>query len=189
MKHIAKLGVRFDVERLRNQLSASPGIWNTIPYRTRFEGSPHREVDDVWVRYNALENFTGDGVRFNAPHSSVWYPVVEKVPEAKLLAISLFHELEAERLGGVLITRIPPGSQVYPHIDPGWHARFYEKFVIQIDSAPGQKFCFEDGGLEAEPGECYQFDNAFTHWVVNPTDHQRISLIICLRSPKCHLVG
>jgi hypothetical protein len=188
VRHIKKLEIMFDVKELRDQLSASPEVWNTIPYRTGFDGSPHREVDDVWVRYNALENFDGDSEAFNASHTSVWYEVVQKIPQAKLLAISLFHELEAQRLGGVLLTRIPPGAQVYPHIDPGWHARYYEKFVIQVDSAPGQKFCFEDGGLEAEPGECYQFDNAFTHWVVNPTKCSRVSLIICLRGPKCHLV-
>lgn len=186
LQHIHKIGVKFDVQLLRDQLANHPEIWNHIPYRTRFTGSPHREVDDIWVRYNALENYQGNGDAFNAPHTSVWYPVADEIPYAKILSLELYQRLDAKRLGGVLITRIPPHCQVYPHIDPGWHARYYDKVVIQIDSAKGQQFCFDDGGLEAEPGECYWFDNAFKHWVINPTDHQRISLIVCVRRGKCH---
>jgi mannose-6-phosphate isomerase-like protein (cupin superfamily) len=167
-------------------LDFHPEIWNEIPYRTRFPESPHREVDDVWVRYNALENYTGDGAAFNAPHTSVWYPVVDKLPSARLLALELYQRLEGERLGGVLITRIPPYKQVYPHVDPGWHARFYEKFVIQLRGNGLQAFCFEGEELSVQSGECYWFDNSVPHWVTNESYSDRISLIVCIRRPQCH---
>lgn len=186
MKHIKMLDERFGVGELRRELDDNPEVWNTIPLRTRFESSPHREVDDVWVRYNSLKNWHGDAAAFNSEHVSVWYPVVIALPSARLLAMELQCRLGAERMGAVLITRVPAGGQVYPHVDPGWHARYYEKFVIQVASSPGQKFCFEDGGLESEPGDCYWFDNQFPHWVVNPTDQDRISLIVCLRRDQCH---
>jgi hypothetical protein len=176
---------RFEVAPLMAELDQHPEIWNAIPYRTKFEGSPHREVDDIWVRYRPLGEWDG-GAHFNDEHESKWYPVVGTIPTARLLAIELAARLDAERLGGVLITRVPAGKQVYPHIDKGWHARFYEKFIIQIAAAPDQAFYFEDGQLAARPGDCYWFDNSASHWVVNPTSEDRVSLIICLRRPECH---
>lgn len=185
MLHIGMLEGKFDVSFLRDELRNHPEVWNEIPYRTRFDKSPHREVDDVWVRYRALEEWDG-GAHFNDSHQSVWYPVTQKIPSARFLAMELCARLEGERLGGVLITRIPPHKQVYPHVDSGWHAHYYDKFVIQIASAPGQEFCFAEGGLESSPGDCYWFDNSVSHWVTNPTSEERISLIVCIRRNVCH---
>jgi hypothetical protein len=172
----------FHVDALREQLALHPEVWNEIPLRTQqYEGSPHREIDDIWVRYNPLKNFKGDWTKFNGPHEPAWYPVAEKIPAAVTLCVSLAKYVEAQSLGAVLITRVPPGKQVYPHVDGGWHARYYEKFVIQIASAQGQTFNFEEESLDARPGECYWFDNAYPHWVLNPTSEERISLIVCVR--------
>jgi Aspartyl/Asparaginyl beta-hydroxylase len=187
---IGMTALRFDVERLKRELEESPEVWNEIPFRTRvFEGSPHREVDDVWVRYNHFRNFNGDWAKFHDRHESEWYKVCEKIPSARRLSRDLANALQTSELGGVLLTRVPAGKQVYPHRDQGWHAGYYEKFVIQIVSAPGQMFCFEDEELNARPGECYWFDNSYLHWVKNPTEEDRVSLIVCVRREKCHLVG
>lgn len=170
------------IESLRKELEASPEVWNEIRYRTReYPNSPHREIDDIWVRYNPLKNFRGDWSEFNGPHVSEWYPVARKLPSAGILACELAVKTRALALGAVLITRVPPGAQVYPHVDGGWHARHYEKFVIQIASAKGQTFNFEGESLDARPGECYWFDNSAPHWVLNPTSEERISLIVCVR--------
>jgi hypothetical protein len=180
MKHIGPLDFKFDVAPLAAELRSSPEVWNEIPYRTNFENSPHREVDDIWVRYNSLENYYKDPKTFNNEHLSVWYPVITKIPAARALARELMEKIGAPRLGGVIITRIPPGKQVYPHVDPGWHAQYYDKFIIQIQSAPGQAFCFEDGEFPADTGDSYWFDNSVSHWVVNRSRVDRISLIVCL---------
>jgi hypothetical protein len=90
--------------------------------------------------------------------------------------------VDGERLGGVLLTRIKAGKSCYPHADPGWHARHYRKFAVQIQSAPGQFFCFEGERLEPMPGDVYEFDNSHTHWVTNDTEHDRITLIVCIKT-------
>jgi len=186
-KHLGMTGLTFPVATLHEQLAAHPEVWNEIPLRTRmYEGSPHREIDDIWVRYNPLKNFHGDWSKFNGPHEAAWYDVTEKLPAVIQLSVMLANKLLAKSIGAVLITRVPAGKQVYPHVDGGWHAGYYEKFVIQIASSPGQTFNFEGESLDARPGECYWFDNAFPHWVLNPTKEERISLIVCLRREKCH---
>lgn len=186
-KYLGMTEMKFDISRLKRELDLCPEIWNEVTLRTRYyKGSPHREVDDIWVRYNPLENFTGDWNKFNGPHEAEWYPVAQKIPSVVDLCLGLATRLMTLQVGAVLITRIPPGKQVYPHVDGGWHAGYYSKFVIQIASAPGQSFNFKNESLDARPGECYWFDNSHTHWVLNPTKEERISLIVCVRREKCH---
>lgn len=155
---------------------AAAWLWDRRTGRTESPSSPHHGLSDVWVR------FAAPGVDGSAPHESVWYPEeAEALPELVVIAERLARAFAAEQLGGVLVTRIPPGAMCRPHTDPGWHARHYEKFGVQIASAPGQRFHVEDVSLETMPGDVFTFDNARTHWVTNDTPHERITAIVCIR--------
>lgn len=183
MEHIGLLPFRFNPRPLLDQLERHPQVWNQIRMRTSHPRSPHREVSDIWVRYNALDNLV-EGMSidaFNGPHESMWYPVLEHLPAAKELAENLGQKLGATALGGILITRLSPGCQVYPHIDRGWHAETYEKAAIQLKGCADQAFCFQDGELSAEDGESYWFHNTVPHWVRNDSDRERITLIVTFR--------
>lgn len=171
----------FDVSRLQDQLICQPQLWDTIRHRTEHPQSPHREVSDIWVRYNPIDNFQGDMQAFNAEHVSHWYPVAGQLPEAVRIADELMTELVGKTLGAVLITKIPAGCQVYPHVDQGWHARHFEKFAIQIQGHPRQGFHFAAEDLITAPGDLFWFDNAYPHWVSNDSDEDRITLIVCIR--------
>lgn len=174
---IQSLGVSLDVSTLVEQIEAHPDVWNR--HKTRLYG-PHSQVSDIWVRYNSWDNFK-DRESFNGPHESTWYPVINEIPAVKRLCFDVMHIVQGERLGGVLITKIPPGDKVLPHIDRGWHAEYYEKFAVQLKSAPGQAFCFETAQLSADIGEIYTFDNSKPHWVTNDSSEERMTLIICIR--------
>jgi hypothetical protein len=174
MSKIAKIGQGVNVQPLLWALQANPHLWNEHSQRTKLADSPHREVDDIWVRY-AEGGITGE------PHDSVWYACADLLPVREIV-YPLMSMVDGERLGGVLITRIRPGKSCYPHIDHGWHARYYTKVAVQIQSAPGQFFSFEGERLESRPGDIYTFDNSFEHWVTNDTDHDRITLIACIKT-------
>lgn len=139
-------------------------------------------MSDVWVRYNAWENYRGDLGAFNEPHRSVWYPAFHRLPSIKAALSAVLMRVGGGRLGGVLITRIRPGGRVLPHVDGGWHARYYDKYALQLQGNAQQAFCFEGHSLSAEPGELYTFDNSRLHWVYNMSDEDRMTLIICIRS-------
>ncbi len=156
-------------------LQGNEHLWNEHSGRTRPADSPHREVDDIWARY------AEGGQVVNGPHESVWYPS-PILPAVQAIVFPLMALLDGERLGGVLLTRIKAGHSCYPHSDPGWHARYYRKFAVQIQSAPGQFFCFEGERLEPMPGDVYEFDNSHSHWVTNDTAHDRITLIVCIKT-------
>ncbi len=156
-------------------LLKNPSLWNQNTARTEDEKSPHFGLDDIWARFGEQERAV-DG----EAHDSKWYPSSD-ILGIKPLVYDIFRFAEGDELGGVLITRIPPGKMCKPHTDPGWHARRYQKFAVQITSAPGQKFCFEGEELETKPGDLFWFDNQFTHWVTNETPYERVTMIICIR--------
>ena len=159
-------------------LQQHPELWNQNTTRTADPASPHHGLDDIWARY-------GDPARAvdGAPHDSFWWPAADLLG-IKPMCLDLMRAVEGVELGGVLITRIPAGKECKPHMDPGWHARRYDKFAVQITSAPGQRFCFEGESLEPKPGDLYWFDNQFTHWVTNPTAYERVTMIVCIRKER-----
>jgi hypothetical protein len=178
MSNITLLKRDIPVSSLYWLLQSNPQIWNQVQERTKDKTSPHHGLDDIWVRYGEVADVYTD-----APHVSKWYPA-EELLKVKPLCLNIMREYNGVELGGVLITRIPPGSICKPHKDLGWHARTYDKFALQITSAPNQLFCFENEQLETRPGDLYWFNNQEEHWVLNTTRYERITMIICIRIEK-----
>lgn len=171
----------FDVYQLRQEIAANPQLWDEFDIRTNHPQSPHREMSDIFVRYNARENFKGDRHRFNDPHEPVWWKAAEKLPAVQPIVADLMQAVGGIQLGMVLITRLPAGKECYPHIDMGWHATTYSKYAVQIASHPKQHFYVENERLSAVPGECYFFDNSKRHGVVNASDQDRVTMIVCIQ--------
>lgn len=143
---------------------------------------PHLSMTDIWVRFRRFEDLT-ERSAFVTEHDSVWYPEAEAIPEIKPILFDLMRLVEGERLGGVLITKLPPGGRIAPHVDTGWHAGYYEKFFVPVQNEPGATFEWEDGVIAPRLGEVYWFRNDVSHWVENRSQADRISLIVCIRTP------
>lgn len=175
MRQIVKLAEGLPVAEMHRALLAQPELWDQNPGRTESKDSPHYGLSDIWAR------FAAPGVNGGEPHRSVWYPSADLIPVRELV-YPLMSMVEGEELGGVLITKIPAGKMCKPHRDLGWHARAYEKVAVQIAADPEQAFHFHDEHLVTEPGDCFWFDNFHEHWVTNPTNHDRITMIVCIRT-------
>ena len=179
--HYQHIAEEIDVAPLRAALEAKPHLFGQQTARATAYGSPHKAMTDIWVRYNHIDNL---GPACNDEHDSVWYPAYAELPELDPILFSLMGFVHGERLGGVLITKLPPGGVIAPHVDTGWHADYYEKFYIAIRNEPGAWFHFPDGDFRARDGDCYWFDNSVTHSVVNGSDHERLALIVCIKTDK-----
>lgn len=178
MSHIKLLGSGLNVVPMQWALLEHPELWDKQTSRTAPEDSPHHGLSDIWARYADPATMQPDG-----SHTSIWYPASDVLP-VKDLVYPLMQAAQGDQLGGVLITRIKPGQLCKPHTDPGWHARFYQKFAIQIQSSPGQAFHFADSSLVTKPGDLFWFDNAYTHWVTNDSTQDRITMIVCIKTDK-----
>ena len=89
----------------------------------------------------------------------------------------------ATAIGGVFLTRIPPGGEVKPHDDAySWHARFYQtKVYVPLAGNPECiNTCLDDAAVML-PGSAWTFDNLVTHAVMNRGATERITLIISFR--------
>jgi len=176
MTPIKLLQGNINVMPLHWSLKCNDGLWNRNKARTESTESPHHDLSDIWVR------FSKDGIEYqDIHHEAVWYPDMEKLDGLKDIIFSTMSYVQGESLGGVLITKIPPGKECKPHIDDGWHARHYEKFAVSIASHPSQEFCFENASLVTKPGDLFWFYNQYTHWVTNPSDEARITLIMSIK--------
>ena len=174
---IRLLASGLNVQPLADALTAHPELWDQQRARTDHADSPHRELSDIWARYAPLGGSGG------VEHESIWYPNADHLP-IKVMADELMAVLGGAQLGGVLITRIPPGAQCHPHVDNGWHAEFYDKFAVQVKAAPGQTFHFEGQSLTTSTGDLYWFSNQSLHWVTNDSDSERITAIFCIKPSR-----
>ena len=165
-----------NVAPMQQALADHPELWDQNKGRTEPEDSPHHGLSDIWARYADPATMRSDGA-----HDSVWYPCADLLP-VRDLVYPLMAAVRGDRLGGVLITRIKPGQVCKPHTDPGWHARYYQKFAVQIEAAPRQAFHFVGQSLVTKPGDVFWFDNSFTHWVTNDSQTDRITMIVCIKT-------
>lgn len=196
MRHFLKIAEGIDVAPVLAELDAHPELWGQIPYRKTFQGTPHSRMDDVWFHYADPARYApGDLKSMMNEHIPIWYPAVKAVPSVRRITMDLMARVEGEAIGLVMITRIPPGAGLDPHIDRGWHCDYHDKFYVSLQSEPGSLFC-TDGrksydvepepteALNPRPGECWLFDNHRNHWVVNESPVDRLTLIVCIHTEK-----
>jgi len=176
-----KLNMSVNVEPLKKALDENISLFGKYNYRGA-EGGPHVEMKDIWVRYNDINPYleSGDFSTFADEHDSIWYDVINVLP-VKEIAFKIMEHVDGERLGGILITKLPPGGKIKRHIDGGWHAAYYDKYYVPVKDY-GSTFNFTDGALLAGEGNVYWFDNSIEHWVENDTDMDRIAMIICIKT-------
>jgi len=182
------------VAPLREALKNNADLWGKYNYRGEGD-SPHSEMTDIWIRFNDIKPYllNGDMTGFDDEHESSWYPSAYFLPEVKQIIFEIMYAVAGERLGGVLLTKLPPGGYIEKHKDFGWHAEYYDKYFVPIQNKPGSIFGFDDGGIDPLEGEVYWFNNQKEHWVENNTDQDRIAMIICIKTDRqgaelCHAV-
>lgn len=181
MRHFLKIADSVETAPLLHALYRNDGLWNQFSLRTAFDGSPHREADDIILRLQPLDGSSTD------PRECIDYPAFGALPEAKRLVYALMALVCGERLGRVLITRLAPGRKIYRHADVGSHprqydtVRYYSRHHIVLQTE--RKILFEAGNevCYMAPGEVWWFDNSVEHQVWNDGNTDRIHLIADIR--------
>jgi hypothetical protein len=187
MLHFHKIADSVNVAPLLAQIEAHPALWDSINFRKIAPGTAHSRMSDIWIRYNDITKFPeGDLRGLSEEHVPVWYPAWHVLPALHPIVFGLMSAVRGEMVGGVLITRIPPGEGIAPHADASWHVSYYDKFYVCLKSKPGADFVCEDkAGIERcnpIPGDIHLFDNRKMHWVENKSDDDRMTLIVCIRT-------
>jgi hypothetical protein len=165
-----------NVEAVKFQLMLHPELWDVHQERKKAPGSPHSAMSDIWIRWR-------EGERGEHAFLPEWMPAWHVLPALRPIVFGLMSAVGGTFLGGVLITRIPPGGSILPHDDRGtWHAENMNvKLYVPIFSNAGcVNVCEQESVVMAE-GEAWYFDNLRTHSVENHGDSARVTLIVCMR--------
>lgn len=187
-----KIGLRVLTDNLKYALNHEAAyLFDGFPYRRTAPGSPHAEMTDIWARYKDITSNleSRDFSDIGDEHESIWYPHSDELTDVKKICAKIMHFTQGTRLGGVLITKLPPGGNITWHTDDNWHANYYDKFWVPIQNAPGAVMKFQ--GIFDEPfaetrmcpqeGEVVWFNNSYPHAVVNDSDKDRIGMIVCIK--------
>jgi len=186
MKNFLKLVDGADVMPLLAELIRQPELWDQHTLRTTHEMTPHKQVSDIWLRFNDLAEYekSGDQSKVVDEHESINYPAMFKLPAARPLIFGLMSRVAGERLGRCLITKLRPGGKIEPHVDGGEHASYYERYHIVLQATAGSLFRAGDETVCMRPGEVWWFDNSAEHEVINNGSDDRIHMIIDIRATK-----
>lgn len=170
-----------DVAPLLAELEANPQLWQEYAYRTNAKNSPHIKVADIWLRYNDLNKYAPNQMNeMMDEHDSVWYDAIDCLPSFKALAYMLMSTLQGERLGGMLISRLPPGASIAAHVDSQWHSLYYKKIHLILQGEDSLIYSgFET--LRTKPGDLFHLDSSQFHGVANIGTDARISVVVCIR--------
>jgi quercetin dioxygenase-like cupin family protein len=193
MRNFVQLASNLDVRPLLIQLALQPQLWNAHQLRTRaLPKSPHKEIDDILLRFQPpiTENYTGsavDGIKklfdyYMNTCECESYPASWALPQAWPLIGWLMLSVRGVRLGRVMITRMPPGTEIAEHRDEGEYALWYERYHICLT---GTCDFFADGDhVQMKPGEAWWFNGQSTHHLINNTQSDRIHLLVDIHVEK-----
>lgn len=181
MSHFTLVAKDLDVAPLLAQVDANADLWGSRRAR-QMHDSPHRDASDIWLRY--IDPHLIGHHDISKPHRSVWYPESTRLSGVRGMVNALGQALGGPlELGGILMTRIPAGREVYWHNDRGpWHAEYYDlKVWVPLRANDRCINHVEDEQMVWRVGEAWHHSNMLEHRVQNLGETERICLIVCFK--------
>lgn len=177
MRNFLRLAAGVDVVPLLAALQRHPELWDANTLRTKHPHTAHAAVSDIWLWFNPLESADVANDREVVPYPAWW-----TLSPFRKLVLDIMNRVEGIRLGRVIITRLPPGKAITPHVDGGAPVEFYTRYQFALQNPAGSIFRIDDEKVWMQPGELWQIDNSKEHEVVNGGADDRIVLICDVRS-------
>lgn len=177
MKNFSLILKELDVAPALAEVLRQPDEWNKQTGRKTPDLSPHKEVDDIWLRQTA-------GV---ADHREcVPSEAIEKFPICRRMIYDTAAYFQADRVGRAYLSRMKPGAKIGRHRDVGPDLKLYydtEHYWsrVHIVLQGNSHFYAGDEVVEMFAGEMWWFDGTQEHWVENTGVVDRIHLFMDLR--------
>lgn len=181
MRNFLKIAEGVDVTPLLHAITHKTHLWNENDLRTTHPQSPHKEVDDIWLRFNEVPK---DPTQVIDDKETIVYPAWYALPQAHSIVFDLLRRVEGSRLGRILITRLKPGGMIPAHIDQGAPAEYYERYHVTLQNNPGSIFKCGNEAVCMRPSEVWWFNNQLEHAVINNSIDDRITMIVDIRCDK-----
>ncbi len=169
------------ISKILSQIAQHPELWNRNRLRTTGEITPHKDSSDIWLRFNDIKAPAAEYLREEifSGKEMINYPAMELLTKVRPLLHELMYRVNGERLGRVLITKLPSGGYIRPHMDEGSTALYYDRFHIVLHE--GGTFYCGDEIITMPTGTVWWFNNQRTHSVINSYEKDRIHLIVDIK--------
>ena len=163
-----------DVEPLLKLLDAKPELWKEIETRQKFNKSPHKDTECIYVR-GPLKMSTYY-VLFDT--GSYDYPCMEYLKPALVpLMRPILEQLQVKEMGRVLIVNLKPSGHVTKHNDQGTYADYYQRFHLVLQS---NQWCSQTCGDQEQKfnvGDVWWFNHKKLHTAHNVGMTDRLHII------------
>jgi hypothetical protein len=187
MRNFQIVATNVDVIPLVMALHTHPQLWNRHNFRTTYTGTPHRDVDDILLRFSAFQK-TADPDHLEdvlEDLDPVFYPAWKELPQAHPIVFDLMRRVEAHTLGRVIITRLRPGGRICPHADTdgAYVARDDGmRFHVVLQGLPGSLYHCGDEVVCMRSSEVWWFNHREVHSVENNSSEDRLHLLVDFRA-------
>lgn len=179
MRNFLKIAEGVNVQPVMIALANQPELWDQNTLRTTHPGTAHADVSDILVWFNEIPD---DPSSVIDDRQTVPYLAWAALPQLRPIIFDLMRAVEGVQLGRVLITRLPPGKAITPHVDGGAPASWYARYQLALQSLPGALFHCGGETVNFRTGDLYRVDNTQEHSVQNSSSSDRVALIIDVRS-------
>lgn len=165
------------------------GIWKEDAYLRDYPQGPFANTESVILRFpprsvHETEEALREHLANFDQHENFDLPPFKELAEARPLVFNLMAFVQGERLGRVMINKLVPGGVIYPHADTPVHAKYWDRFHICLQSAPGSNFRCGDEWVNMKAGDIWWFNNEIEHEVINNSADDRIHMIVDIRTSK-----
>lgn len=183
MRNFLRLAEGLPTIQALNSLMMQEDLWGENDWRTKYKGTPHGEVDDIWLRYSPPPTVADpDSLELAiVDYTSVWYPAWKRLPQIHRTVFDLLRLVEAYSLERVLITRLRPGGVIHPHADKGvayTDQGDIARYHVVLQGLPGSIFRCGDEEVCMRTGEIWLFNALETHSCQNNSSDWRIHLLV-----------
>jgi hypothetical protein len=188
MRNFQLIAQNIDVIPVLMALQQHPHLWGRNKFRTTYTGTPHGNVDDIWLRFSAPEK-TGNPDELQGVLEDVepvFYQAWHDLPQVRPIVFDLMRRMEAFSLGRVLITRLRPGGRIAPHADiDGEYVGRDDgmRFHVVLQGLPGSLYRCGDEVVQMLSGTAWWFQHREVHAVENGSADDRIHLLVDMRVP------
>jgi len=172
-----------DVVPLLMTITAKPDLWNVHKFRTTYTGTPHTDVDDIWLRFSAGPKIRdpddiSEVIEDTAP---VFYPAWHELPQVRSIVFDLMRRVEAIALHRVIISRLRPGGAITAHRDADGAYTSIEsgaRYHVAVQGLPGSLYHCGGETVQMLTGQVWWFNHLETHAVENNSADDRIHLMV-----------
>lgn len=187
MRHFQMIAGGVDIGPLSHSVQKQPDLWNAQRFRTEFPGTPHKDVDDIWLRFSAEEatRDPSDTSRVIGDGNVIFHPAWDHLPEAAPVILDLMRRVKAYQLDRVLITRVKPGGVILPHADDeGGYVNEADRarYHVVLQGGDGSLFHCENETVVMRTGEVWWFNALGLHAVENKSTDDRIHMLVDVRT-------